>query len=98
MQKPYLVALCDAPTVPADTRIRAETAYATELEKRMGSADAVAAAMNIWKLGNEDEVDALTPDDVMIASRWRRASLDAQQAAFRHLGEQPGAYFDVRLA
>lgn len=95
--KPYLVALLDAPELPTDIRIRAETTYAGELEKRLGGDEAVADTLRAWTMANDSQVHELSRAEVTQATQWPRANDVARQAAFRHLGELPGAHFEVRL-
>jgi len=95
--KPYLVALKEAPDLTPDTRIRAEALYATELEARLGGADAVARTLDFWTRGNNGKND-LSVDQVMIASKWPRVAQAALQATLAQFAGVSHGRFDVRLA
>lgn len=94
---PYEVALVDAPEVPTAARINAESRFAQVVERAFGGPEEVVHAYRQWIAANESPPEDLTADEVSVAARWHRVTEDAKQAAFRNLGDMPGAHFEVRL-
>lgn len=98
MAHPYTVALVDAEALPSAARITAETRFAATLERTLGGPEEVAQALRAWTFASEADAAELDKATVEKAVRWPRAASLANQAAFRDIGELPGAHFDVKLA
>lgn len=94
----YTVSLQDYPEqLPAKERIAAEARYVKELEKQLGGAEQVAAALATMNDLEQSPPDVVTPGDLMLLNAWGRASAAARQAGFRGLGEADGSFFEVQL-
>lgn len=99
IESTYTVSLQDYPEqLPAKERIAAETRYAKELEKQLGGAEQVAAALATMNDLEQSPPDVVSPGDLTLLNAWGRASAAARQAGFRGLGEADGAFFEVQLA
>ena len=97
MDRPYTVALVDAQGLPSAARIAAETRYAASLERSLGGADQVVEALRAWRVASEAEATDVDRATFQRAMCWPRAANLAKQAAFRDLGEFPGAHIEVTL-
>ncbi|WPB58662.1 hypothetical protein [Xylophilus sp. GOD-11R] len=97
IESPYTVSLEGADPIPIEHRIRAESRYSAALEKALGGADGVMAAHRAFQLAFEGD-EPPTGDDKALAMAWQKATNLAQQAGMRDLGEDTGAYFEIRLA
>jgi hypothetical protein len=95
----FTVVLRDYPEdLPAKERIAAEARYAKALEKQLGSAEQVAAALDTMENLEVSPPEVVSPGDLTLLKAWGKATAAAKQAGFRDLGEADGAYFEVRLA
>lgn len=95
--QPYLVALLDADTIPADTRIAAETRFAAVLERSLGNAAQVACSCRAWAAVSECAAPEVGRETIEAAMRWPRALELARQAGLREIGDIPAAHFEVKL-
>jgi hypothetical protein len=97
MNKPYTVALQEAPGLPVRDRIEAEVRFARELERALGGEDAVAETYRSWINASEADANELDAQTAEKAVRWPRAADAATRAGLSKLGFAE-AYFEVRLA
>jgi hypothetical protein len=97
MNKPYTVALQEAPGLPVRDRIEAEVRFARELERALGGEDAVAETYRSWINANEADASELDAQTAEKAVRWPRAAEVATRAGLSKLGIAE-AFFEVRLA
>src|SRR5688572_22432674 len=97
MAHPYTVCLTEAEGLPSSLRIAAETRFAASLEHALGGPEQVAQSLRAWISANESDASDLDKPTIEQAMRWPRAASLATQAAFRELGDLPGAHFDVKL-
>ena len=67
------------------------------VEKQLGGAEQVAAALDTMQSLEESPPEVVPPGDLTLLKAWGKASVAARQAGFRDLGEGEGAYFEVRL-
>lgn len=94
----FCVALCDYPEdLPAKARDAAQTRYAKTLERQLGGAEQVAAALDTMQMLEDAAPEEVSAADLELIRRWGKASQAAREAALRDLGDAEGAYFDVRL-
>jgi hypothetical protein len=96
MNKPYCVALQEAPDLPMRDRIEAEVRFARELERALGGEEAVAETYRSWINATEADANELDAQTAEKAVRWPRAAEAATRAGLSKLGFAE-AYFEVRL-
>ncbi len=94
----YSITLQDFPSIPKDTRLKAEDQYRCALEKALGGPDEVVPAYRAWIIVSESGNDQLGKEEVAQATKWQKASDLARQAGFRSLGESAEAYFEFKLS
>lgn len=97
MTKPYTVALQEAHDLPMRERIEAEVRFARELERALGSADAVADVYRAWMDASEYEACQIDASTAVKAVRWPRVADAATQAGLSKLGAIGPAHFEIRL-
>ena len=93
----YSISLQDFPDIPEDTRQKAEDQYRRALEKALGGPDEVLQSYRAWLNDSESGNDQLNKDEVLLATKWQKASDLARQAGFRSLGEADEAFFEFKL-
>lgn len=92
----YSIRLKDYPgDLKASDRIKIETTYARELERILGGAEQVAAAIDALEALEESPPDVLSAGDQTLIKTWGKASAAARQVALREVGEADGCYFDA---
>ena len=96
IESPYLVSLEDAGGVPTEHCMHAETRYCAALEKALGGPENVVSAFRAYEAAAEGDGE-LSGEIQSLAKAWTVASGLAQQAGMRDIGEDTGAYFDVRM-
>jgi len=94
---PYTASLEDCPGLPEIQRSLAEKRYCKALEKALGDATGVAHAFQAWQTAADSDEISIDKETANLATRWLKAADLARQAGMRDLGEDTGAYFDVRL-
>lgn len=95
----YTVALCDHPQdLPSKARADAEARYARELERHLGSAEQVAAALDTLHSLEDAPPEQVSAAELSAIRLWSKASAAARQAAMRDLGDMDAAYFEVQLS
>lgn len=93
----YTVNLEDFEGLPTVQRQLAEKRYARALEKALGDSDGIARACRAWQTAADSDEASIDKDTANLATQWMKASDLARQAGMRDLGEDGGAYFEVRL-
>jgi len=93
----YTARLEDFPGLPDVQRTLAEKRYCKALEKALGDADGVARAYMAWQTAADSDETSIDRDTANLATIWIKAADIARQAGMRDLGEETGAYFEVRL-
>jgi hypothetical protein len=96
MDKPYVVSLQGVDGLPAAERISAELRFIKELERSLGSADAVVDVYRAWRDACECEASELSPLTSSLAVKWPKAFDLAQRAGLKNIGESD-AHFELRL-
>ena len=96
MDKPYVVSLQGFDGLPAAERISAELRFIKELERSLGSADAVVDVYRAWRDACECEASELCPLTSGLAVKWPKAFDLAQRAGLKNIGESD-AHFELRL-
>lgn len=97
VESPYLVTLEDGGGVPTEHRMRAETRYSAALQKALGGPENVITAFRAFEAAEQAEGE-VGRDVQNLAKAWQVACGIAQQAGMRDLGEDTGAYFEIRVA
>lgn len=98
VESPYIARLEDFPGLPDIQRQLAEKRYCKALEKALGDACGVARAYQAWNTAADSDEVSIDKDTANLATAWIKAADIARQAGMRDLGEDSGAYFEVRLA
>ena len=93
----YTVALCEFPGLPPAQRMAAEVRYCKALERVLGSAEGVARAYGSWCQAAQADEGEVSAGDMALAKTWVSAADAARRAGFSGLGEDEGAYFEMRL-
>jgi len=93
----YTACLEDFPGLPDAQRELAEKRYCKALEKALGDADGVARAYQAWQTAADSDEMSIDRETATLATVWIKAADLARQAGMRDLGDDTGAYFDVRL-
>ena len=96
MNKPYVVSLQGFDVLPSAERISAELRCSKELERSLGSADAVVDVYRGWRDACECETSELSPLTSSLAVKWPKAFDLAQRAGLKNIGESD-AHFELRL-
>jgi hypothetical protein len=93
----YSVSLEDFPGLPEVQRQVAEKRYGKALEKALGDASGIARAFQAWRTAADSDEVSIDRDTANLATAWIKAADLARQAGMRDLGDDTGAYFEVRL-
>lgn len=94
----YTVALRDFPGLSALDRMQAEIRYCQALERRLGSAQAVATTLRAVIASHRDGEPGLDADATdTLAMRWRLANMAAHRLGLDGLPQAAGAAFEVSL-
>jgi hypothetical protein len=93
----YTASLEDCPGLPDIQRALAEKRYCKALEKALGDANGVAHAYQAWQTAADSDEVSIDKETANLATRWIKAADVARQAGMRDLGEDTGAYFEIRL-
>jgi len=96
MDKLYSVALHGVDGMPGNERISAEVRFIKELEKSLGSAEAVVAVYRAWQEASECDSSALSAETSTLAIKWPKAFDVAQRAGLKNVGESD-AHFELQL-
>jgi hypothetical protein len=96
MNKPYSVALQGVDAMPGSERISAEVRFIKELEKSLGSAEAVVAVYSAWQEASECDASELSAETSTLAIKWPKAFDVAQRAGLKNVGEGD-AHFEIHL-
>ena len=96
-ESPYMATLEDAGGVPTEHRMRAETRYSAALQKALAGPENVITAFRAFEAAEQAEGE-MGRDVQNLAKAWQVACGIAQQAGMRDLGEDTGAYFEIRVA
>lgn len=94
----YTVALRDCPGLSALARMQAEIRYCQALERRLGSAQAVATTLRAVIASHQDGAPGADADaSDALAMRWRLANMAAHRLGLDGLPQAPSAAFEVSL-
>lgn len=96
MDKPYSVALQGVDGLPPAERIAAEVRFIKDLERSLGSADAVVAVYRAWQEASESEANQLSAETSSLAVKWPKAFDTAQRAGLKNIGDSD-AHFELNL-
>lgn len=96
MNPPYAVALCGVDALPPAERIAAERRFVKELEKSLGSSEAVVHIFRAWTDACESEASELDNETANQAMKWPKAFEQAQRAGLKSIGDEE-AHFEIRL-
>ena len=96
MNSPYSVSLQRFEALPASDRIAAEIRFAKELERSLGSGEAVAEVYRAWCNTAEADASKLSAATSPLAVKWPKAFDAAQRAGLKNIGEGD-AHFELRL-
>jgi len=96
MDKAYSVALQGVDGMPETERIAAEVRFIKELEKSLGSTDAVVEVYRAWLDASECDATELSAETSSLAVRWPKAFDVAQRAGLKNVGESD-AHFELHL-
>ncbi|NLY28220.1 MAG: hypothetical protein GX049_11880 [Alcaligenaceae bacterium] len=84
-------------SLPERARREAEDRFRRTLERSLGGPEAVTAAYKAWQNAEETSESELSPEIMLLARQWQAGATRAYQSGFTGLGENPEAWFDVRL-
>lgn len=93
----YTARLEDFPGLPEVQRALAEKRYCKALEKALGDATGVARAYQAWHTAADSDEISIDKETANLATAWLKAADLARQAGMRDLGDDTGAYFEVRV-
>ena len=96
MDKPYSVSLQGEEGLPAAEKISAELRFVKELERSLGSAEAVVAVYRAWREASECEASEVSSETYSLATKWPKAFETAQRAGLKNIGEGD-AHFALHL-
>lgn len=96
MHTPYSVSLQGVEALPATERIAAEIRFVNELERGLGSEEAVAEVYRAWCDAAEAEASERSASTSSLAVKWPKAFNAAQRAGLKNIGEGDG-HFELRL-
>ena len=96
MTQPYAVSLAGVECLPPAERISAEVRFVKDLERSLGSAEAVAAVYRAWLEASECEASELSAQTSTLAAKWPKAFDTAQRAGLKNIGEGD-AHFELHL-
>jgi len=97
LESRYTASLEDCQGLPDVQRAQAEKRFCKALEKALGDADGIARAYQAWQTAADSDEMSIDKETANLATRWLKAADLARQAGMRDLGEDTGAYFDIRL-
>ena len=97
MDRPYSVSLQGIEGLPPGDRIAAEVRFIKDLERSLGSAEAVTATYRAWQEASECDASELSAETYGLAPKWPKAFGNAQRAGLKASGEGE-AHFELHLA
>ncbi len=96
MNPSYSATLCGVEDLPPAERIAAELRFVKELEKSLGSSEAVVRIYRARGDASESETSELDHETANLAMKWPKAFDLAQRAGLKSIGDED-AHFEVRL-
>ena len=82
--------------LPSAERIAAELRFIKELERSLGTAEAVVDVYRAWCDAGESEASELSVETSNLAVKWPKAFDAAQRLGLKNIGESD-AHFEVRV-
>ena len=96
MDKLYSVSLQGIEILPPSERIGAEVRFIKDLERSLGSEEAVVEVYRAWRDAGEAEASELSAKTSSLAVKWPKAFNAAQRAGLKNIGEGD-AHFELHL-
>lgn len=96
MAKSYLVSLEGVEGLPSAGKIAAEVSFIKQLERSLGSEEAVVEVYRAWMEASESDATEVSKEIWALAAKWSKAFEAAQRAGLKNIGEGD-AHFELHL-